>query len=110
MVDLQYKIEGSDMQVLNVYLQPGQVVKSEPGLMLLMENGIEMTTATGGMMTGLKRMLGGGGFFISEFIQRQTRNKPCGRCASPDPTAAPPSGVGARRRYNCQLPRDECWL
>lgn len=65
---INYKIYGSEMQMLEVELKPGQGVRAEPGVMLFMEDGIEMETSTGGgILKGLKRMFTGSNFFISSF-------------------------------------------
>ncbi len=67
--EIDYKILGDDMQVVEVELDPGEAVRAEVGAMLYMEEGIEMQTGTGGgIFSGLKRMITGESFFISSFI------------------------------------------
>ncbi len=63
-----YNIQGSDLQMLEVSLNPGQGLCAEAGSMVYMENEITMNTGTaGGLFAGFKRMLGGGGFFLTVF-------------------------------------------
>lgn len=59
------------MQTLGVDLEPGEVVFSQTNSMCWMNDAIDMNTHTGGgFFSGLKRSLGGGGFFITEFASR----------------------------------------
>jgi uncharacterized protein (TIGR00266 family) len=65
---LSYSIDGDDFQLVQVRLQPGESVRAEPGSFMWMETGIEMDTTTGGgLMSGLKRAIGGESFFITNF-------------------------------------------
>lgn len=69
--DIDFKIYGDDIQVVEVELDPGEGVRAEAGAMLYMEDGIEMQTTTGGgIMSGLKRMITGESFFITNFTHR----------------------------------------
>ena len=54
--------------MLTVELNPGEIIKAEPGAMVLQE-GVEMNTGGGGggLFGGFKRMLGGESFFINTF-------------------------------------------
>ncbi len=72
MVDvIDYKIHGDDMQIVEVELDPGETVRAEAGAMMFMEDGIEMqTSASGGLLGGLKRMVTGESFFITSFTHR----------------------------------------
>ena len=66
---VDYKIFGDDMQVVEIELDSGEGVRAEVGAMLYMEQGIEMQTSTGGgVFSGFKRMLTGDSFFISTFM------------------------------------------
>lgn len=66
---IDYKIYGSDLQLIEIELDPGEGVRAEVGTMTYMEQGIEMQTTTGGgLFAGFKRMLTGEGFFISTFV------------------------------------------
>lgn len=65
---IDYKIFGDDMQGVSIMLDPGETVRAEPGAMMWMEDGIEMSTSTGGgVLSGLKRAIGGESFFITSF-------------------------------------------
>ena len=67
---IDFKIFGDDMQVVEIELDSGEGVRAEVGAMLYMEQGIEMQTTTGGgVFSGFKRMLTGDSFFISTFMQ-----------------------------------------
>lgn len=66
--DIDYKIHGDDLQVVEVKLDPGEAARGEVGTMMYMDAGIEMQTSTGGgIFKGLKRMFTGESFFISSF-------------------------------------------
>ncbi len=67
---IDYKILGDDMQAVQIILDPGESVFAEAGAMLSMDNGIEMQTQAGGIMKGLKRMLTGESFFITNFYNQ----------------------------------------
>ena len=69
--EIDFQIIGDDIQVVEVELDPGEGVRAEAGAMLFMEDGIEMQTSTsGGMLKGLKRMITGESFFITNFSNR----------------------------------------
>ncbi len=67
---IDYQIFGDDMQAVQITLDPGESVFAEAGVMLSMDDGIEMQTSAGGLMKGLKRMLTGESFFITNFYNR----------------------------------------
>lgn len=70
MHDIDYKIYGDDMQLVEIELDENEAVRAEAGAMLYMESGIKMQTSTGGgIWKGLKRMVTGDGFFITSFMQ-----------------------------------------
>lgn len=70
---IDYKIYGDDMQLVEIELDPGEGVRAEAGAMTYMTQGIEMaTTASGGLMGGLKRAITGESFFITSFINNGT--------------------------------------
>lgn len=64
---IEYRIQGNDLQLIELELDPGEGVRAEAGAMIFMEEGIEMQTSSGGLFGGLKRMLTGESFFITEF-------------------------------------------
>lgn len=66
---IDFKIQGDDMQMVEVELDPNEAVRAEAGAMLYMEDGIQMQTSTGGgLFSGLKRMITGESFFITSFM------------------------------------------
>ncbi len=69
--EIDYQIFGSEMQIVEVELDPNEAVRAEVGTMMYMEEGIEMQTSTGGgIFSGLKRMFTGDSFFITSFLNR----------------------------------------
>lgn len=67
--EIDYQIIGDDIQVVEVELDPQEIVRAEVGAMLYMEEGIQMQTSTGGgIFSGLKRMVTGDSFFITSFL------------------------------------------
>lgn len=50
-----------------VQLAPGESVVAESGAMVGMSTGVQMTTAAGGVMKGIKRLFGGESFFRNTF-------------------------------------------
>lgn len=67
---IDYKIFGDDMQLVEIELDPGEGIRAEVGAMMYMENEIVMQTNTGGgLFKGLRRMMTGESFFITNFIQ-----------------------------------------
>lgn len=66
--DVHSKIEGFESQIVTISLEPGQVLRAESGAMMYMTDGVTMnTTAGGGLSDGLKRMMTGQNFFISDY-------------------------------------------
>lgn len=71
--EIDFKIYGDDMQAVEIELDPGEGVRAEAGMMMYMEDGIEMQTSTGGgLFKGLKRMITGESFFITNFQNQGT--------------------------------------
>jgi uncharacterized protein (TIGR00266 family) len=69
--EIDYKIFGDDLQMVEIELDPREAVRAEAGAMTYMEDGIEMQTSTGGgLFRGLKRMVTGESFFITSFINQ----------------------------------------
>lgn len=60
MSDMEYRIEGSDLQFVQVALAPGETMVGEPGAMMYLDEGITMDTRLGdGVDEGLfSRLLG----------------------------------------------------
>ncbi|KGK99774.1 hypothetical protein LI82_00800 [Methanococcoides methylutens] len=68
--EIDYKIHGNEMQLVEIGLDKGETVKAEAGAMMFMGDGIKMETSTGGgILKGLKRAFSGEGFFITSFTQ-----------------------------------------
>jgi len=67
----QSRIEGEESQILVVDLQADQILRAETGSLFFMEDGIEMKTSTGGNLgAGLKRLITGNNFFVTDFIYK----------------------------------------
>lgn len=67
--EIEYRIVGDDMQLVEVALDPGEAVRAEAGAMLYLTDGIEIETSTGGgVFKGLKRVFAGETFFITSFM------------------------------------------
>jgi len=72
--DIDYRLIGDDLQIVEIELDPGEAVRAEAGAMLYMDDGIRMDTGTGGgFMRGLKRRIAGESFFITSFLNEGTR-------------------------------------
>ena len=68
---MKYELSGTVMQTVAIDLAPGEVVFSQTNSMCWMNDAIEMNTHTGGgFFAGLKRRLGGGSFFVTDFTAR----------------------------------------
>jgi uncharacterized protein (AIM24 family) len=76
--DASSSIQGEESQILQVHLEPNQILRAESGAMLFMTQGIEMSTSLSGsgnnststssaLSDGFKRMLTGQNLFISEY-------------------------------------------
>lgn len=67
--EIEYRVVGDDMQLVEVALDPGEAVRAEAGAMLYMTDGVEIQTSTGGgVFKGLKRVFTGETFFITSFL------------------------------------------
>ena len=65
---MRYKITGDNLQVVTVELNEGEKVYAEAGAMVYMSGNIKMEArARGGLLKGLKRMMMGESFFLTEF-------------------------------------------
>ena len=81
--EIEYEVRGSDLQYVEVILDPGETVISEPGAMMYMEKGVQMKTGLSdgsekskgffGSIASLgKRYLSGENVFISSFTNNST--------------------------------------
>jgi uncharacterized protein (TIGR00266 family) len=65
---MEYNIEGTVLQMLEVELRQGESIFTESGGMAWMSDGIDMTTDTkGGLMSGLGRALSGESLFMTTY-------------------------------------------
>lgn len=80
---VDYEIVGDDFQAVNITLDPGEAVRAEPGAMMYLEPGIHMETTTGGgLLKGLKRMVGGESFFVTTYENRTSQRAKVGFSAA----------------------------
>ena len=71
--EIEYRVVGDDMQLVEVALDPGEAVRAEAGAMLYVTDGVEIQTSTGGgIFKGLKRVFAGESFFITSFLYTGT--------------------------------------
>ncbi|MBN2262662.1 MAG: AIM24 family protein, partial [Prolixibacteraceae bacterium] len=79
--EIDYKIIGHDVQLVEVELDPGETVVAEAGTMLYMEPGIDFQTKMGDgsnpgeglfgkLLKGAGRMLTGESLFLTHFTNR----------------------------------------
>lgn len=65
---MRYEISGTTMQTVEIELNPGESLYSQTHAMSWMTDAIAMDTHTGGgLFAGLKRAMGGGSFFITQY-------------------------------------------
>ena len=69
---MDHRIIGTTMPVLEIQLQPGESVIAESGELSWMSAAVQLTTSTSagakhGIMGKLKRVVGGGGLFMTEY-------------------------------------------
>lgn len=65
---IDFHIFGDDLQLVEIELDPGEAVRAEIGTMTYMDDGVQMQTSTGGgLLKGLKRVMTGESFFITDF-------------------------------------------
>ncbi|MBF0429047.1 MAG: TIGR00266 family protein [Magnetococcales bacterium] len=93
--EIDYKIIGNDIQIVEIELDPGETVIAEAGAMNYMEAGIVFTTRMGdgsspntGILSGLlnvgKRLLTGESLFVTHFTN-EGQGKQCVAFAAPFP-------------------------
>lgn len=71
--EIDYRVIGDDMQLVEVALDSGEAVRAEAGAMLYITDGVEIQTSTGGgVFKGLKRVFTGETFFITSFLYTGT--------------------------------------
>lgn len=70
---MQFEINGTTMQTLEITLNQGEKIFSESGGMAWMRGDIDMDTNTrGGLLSGLGRALAGESLFLTTFTARQS--------------------------------------
>ncbi len=68
---MQYEITGDNLQMVTLRLAPGETACAEAGAMVNMSGNIQMSTnMKGGLFGGLKRMVTGESFFMTEFTPK----------------------------------------
>jgi len=96
--EIDYEIVGSEMQYVEIALDPGETVIAEPGMMMYMTPGMKMETRFGDpsradqgggflgkLMTAGKRMLTGESLFVSTFQNIAQSGKETVAFAAPYP-------------------------
>lgn len=82
MSDYHYEIIGSDLQMVELSLGPRQAMTAEAGSMVFMDEAITMKTNTGGgLLSGVKRFIGGAGFFLTHFTNEMASSARVGFAA-----------------------------
>ncbi len=83
MAQLQYRIEGSELQYVEITLAPGESAVAEPGAMMYVDEGVSLDTRMGDgvdsgfgtrLASGFKRSMTGESFFTSVF--KNTLDRP----------------------------------
>ena len=102
--DIDYRLIGDDLQIVEVELDPGETVRAEAGAMLYMDADVQMDTGTGGgFMRGLKRRIAGESFFITSFTHAGRGGKARVAFSAPYPGKVIPVDLGALGgRFLCQ--------
>jgi uncharacterized protein (TIGR00266 family) len=81
-MSLQYRIEGSDLQFVELTLGPGESAVGEPGAMMYADEGVSIETRLGDgddssfgsrLASGFKRSMTGENFFTSVFTNTSSR-------------------------------------
>lgn len=100
---IDYQIYGSDLQLVEIELDPREGVRAEVGTMTYMESGITMeTTSGGGLFAGFKRMLTGEGFFITTFINEGRKKARVGFAAPYPGKVVPVDLAEVGGRFLCE--------
>ena len=70
MDEITYKVEGADIQFIDVELGPGQAAVAEPGALLYAETDVAMEAIMGGLLGAGARLLSGESLFLTSFTNR----------------------------------------
>jgi uncharacterized protein (TIGR00266 family) len=66
---MRYKITGDNLQIVTIEVAPSELIYAEAGAMIHMSGNMNMQAkARGGMFKGIKRMMTGETFFLTEFM------------------------------------------
>ena len=75
MKNIEYTIQGSDLQILNLNLKSEEGILSEPGTMVISDPRITMeTSARGGLLSSIARAVAGASLFLTTFSNLQSDN------------------------------------
>jgi len=97
----QYQVVGQDLQAVVCDLAIGEKVIAETGHLLVMTDGLQLDTTTGGgIMSGIKRAFGGSSFFINEVTATGSPGKAI--FASPSPGKVQELDISPTHNWLCQ--------
>jgi len=101
---MQSKVSGTTLPVLEILIEPGEKIVAETGALSWMSDAVDMhtTTATGGasgLWGAVKRAVGGGGLFMTEFTADHVRGRGMVAFAAKVPGAIMPVEIGHGRNY-----------
>ncbi len=109
--EVEYVIHGSEMQFVEIVLDPQETVVSEAGAMMFMRSGVEMETKLGigedkGLMGKLlgagKRMLTGESLFLAHYTNKTNPGKTSAGFAAPYPGKIIPLDLSQYGTMLCQ--------
>lgn len=109
--ELEYKLNGDDMQYVEVILDPGETVVSEAGSMMYMRDGVEMETkmgmgnekgVMGKLLGGAKRMVTGESLFLTHYTHKGAGAKSSVAFAAPYPGKIIPLDLAQYGTVLCQ--------
>jgi uncharacterized protein (AIM24 family) len=68
---MRYKITGDNLQIVTLEIESNEMIYAEAGAMVHISGNVNMEAkARGGVMKGLKRMLTGETFFMTQFTSQ----------------------------------------
>lgn len=109
--EIEFEIHGNEMQFVEIVLDPGETVISEPGAMMFMRRGMEMETKLGdgkeqgffGKLLGAgKRMITGESLFLTHFTNQSHPAKTSVGFAAPYPGKIIPLNLEEYGAMLCQ--------
>jgi uncharacterized protein (AIM24 family) len=70
----KYKISGTETQILEITLEPGEIIRGEPDAVLYLDDEVSVSKGSGlGLFSGFKRMVSGDTFMITSFENTSER-------------------------------------